>query len=1065
MNKYITYILAILLLASATRAHAAINYTPTLLPLTDSLYDIGTTTKAYRQLWVDEFCLTADTCYTSIPGVGDMPVYLSTTSPWTAGDLAQVNSDGSVNSIATSSLGLSTTDIKEGTKLFYTDARVQSELLNGDNAVFGNATTTNLFATSTEIVSLSIGGNEYDGTELAMLFSTGVIATAGETEFVVASTSASHFGVNAGSGLIVDPYTDPNNPKIYKVSWAASSSIAVTVPPHESYVVSIDKNGNINQTEYRTFYDDGHQFSKIAIGGFALNGGTIGAVGTEGFALSNIGGQLYQFFKDYGDYNLSGNVYYNEFSNLSISKTAGQARVFGGNIIGDPSNPNTATSSAQSNITYVVQYRDGVGGFTTTFASTIDAGHYDDGDGTLGVVNNNQWQRMRIYFRPENGLTLVTYGQDIYNSYADALASISIDLPELSDAVGYNILCNYLIVRGGATDLSNTDDAVFITHIKGEGGGAGSAGSALADMQDTYNHTLDEPEITTDTTRGAVSIQGGTGSDASSSIDILNNTGATVGSWYAHGGILTKGTSTLATTTISNVILGGVVNFFSQTWTQLSDFVTYARGLFSNTATGLTYNSSTGETSLTAGYVIPTTASTTEWATAYGWGDHSLAGYLTSESDPVFNAASSSFMTYAAWDATTTDALTEGPVNLYNQTHTGEVTGATALTIADNIVDEANLKLDTGPTDGYVLTASSTASGGLEWKTAGGTGTVTSVAATVPTGWTITGSPITTAGTLGLSYAAGYGAVLTASTTEWATAYGWGDHSTQGYLTSVDISDNTNLSVTATGLELSGDAVALSAGYLIPLTASTTNWNGFYDTPSTRITAGTGLSWSGNTLNAEVQTSDLHDAVTLAGEDFLSLSGQQITANAINADNLSASDFGDFSCNGTTCSFDANTIDTTELVLSMAPTWTGTHIFTATTTLATTTVTSLSGKDISGNTTPIVPDFDKSFAIASTSPDFSGVDLTAGTTTWEIWHPSRAITVNSIYCDTDTGTALVRVGDGTNWTEGVACSATPTADTSLSNNTFNARESFIIQIGTGASSPNRVTPTFNFSYQ
>lgn len=43
----------------------------------------------------------------------------------------------------------------------------------------------------------------------------------------------------------------------------------------------------------------------------------------------------------------------------------------------------------------------------------------------------------------------------------------------------------------------------------------------------------------------------------------------------------------------------------------------YIRGLFSNTATGLTYNSTTGGTSLTAGYVIPLTASTTEWATAY----------------------------------------------------------------------------------------------------------------------------------------------------------------------------------------------------------------------------------------------------------------------------------------------------------------------------------------------------------------------------------------------------------------------------------------------------------------
>jgi hypothetical protein len=60
------------------------------------------------------------------------------------------------------------------------------------------------------------------------------------------------------------------------------------------------------------------------------------------------------------------------------------------------------------------------------------------------------------------------------------------------------------------------------------------------------------------------------------------------------------------------------------------------------------------------------------------------------------------------------------------------------------------------------------------------------------------------------------------------------------------------ISSTATGLTYtSGTGVfSLTGNYSIPLTASTTEWNDFYTTPSTRITAGTGLSWSGNTLNA-----------------------------------------------------------------------------------------------------------------------------------------------------------------------------------------------------------------------
>ena len=50
-----------------------------------------------------------------------------------------------------------------------------------------------------------------------------------------------------------------------------------------------------------------------------------------------------------------------------------------------------------------------------------------------------------------------------------------------------------------------------------------------------------------------------------------------------------------------------------------------------------------------------------------------------------------------------------------NATHTGEVTGATALTIADNVVDEANLKVSNTPSNGQFLSAQSGNTGGLTW--------------------------------------------------------------------------------------------------------------------------------------------------------------------------------------------------------------------------------------------------------------------------------------------------------------------------------------------------------------
>ena len=69
----------------------------------------------------------------------------------------------------------------------------------------------------------------------------------------------------------------------------------------------------------------------------------------------------------------------------------------------------------------------------------------------------------------------------------------------------------------------------------------------------------------------------------------------------------------------------------------------------------------------------------------------------------------------------------------------------------------------------------------------GGSGTVTSVGMAVPTGLEVSGSPVTSSGTLAITFASGYSIPLTADVNKGVTAYGWGDHSQEGYLKAADL--------------------------------------------------------------------------------------------------------------------------------------------------------------------------------------------------------------------------------------------------------------------------------------
>ena len=194
---------------------------------------------------------------------------------------------------------------------------------------------------------------------------------------------------------------------------------------------------------------------------------------------------------------------------------------------------------------------------------------------------------------------------------------------------------------------------------------------------------------------------------------------------------------------------------------------------------------------------------------------------------------------FANGDKTKLDGIAASSNNYSHPNHSGEVTSTAdgATVIADDVVDEANLKVSNTPTDGYSLVARSGETGGLKWESVsggggGGSGTVTSVAISGSDGIDVdSGSPITSSGTIAL------------------------------------------------GLSNIGDAAISSA----------TTWNAKQDA----VTAGTGLSFSGAILNAEVTQSEVD-----AKQDTLTFGIANTNAVQINSADVADDEYARFTATG-----------------------------------------------------------------------------------------------------------------------------------------------------------------------
>jgi hypothetical protein len=156
----------------------------------------------------------------------------------------------------------------------------------------------------------------------------------------------------------------------------------------------------------------------------------------------------------------------------------------------------------------------------------------------------------------------------------------------------------------------------------------------------------------------------------------------------------------------------------------------------------------------------------------------------TSASTSASNASTSA--TSAATSATNAATSESNTASLYDQfddRYLGSKASDPTLDNDGNALLEGALYWNTGTKRLKIYN-------GTAWEntiSTGSSGTVSSVDMTVPTGLQVTGNPVTTSGTLAVTYQSGYSIPTTTKQGQWDTAYSWGDHAIVGYLDTADI--------------------------------------------------------------------------------------------------------------------------------------------------------------------------------------------------------------------------------------------------------------------------------------
>lgn len=273
------------------------------------------------------------------------------------------------------------------------------------------------------------------------------------------------FDLAEGVGLVVDNFTNPDNPVVTKVTWGTFTGVTpvgIGAGMGATYV-GIDSSGLVFQKTTELTQEEKRDVIFIGVVIHPVGLGIIVETITGPRLTFSRDSDTMDFFDAFGPFNIDGNAISSNGANLLVDRSSGLMWMTGANYVNSKKRPSIVSLPLASAASIQYGYRDGSGDWTWPFppASAVDPGHWDNDSGILQVVPADKWTLQYQFIYPTSGTLIFLYGQSIYDSKEDATAAVRNGFV-MSPTLSQTIFRGWLAVKGDATDLSDSAQASFV---------------------------------------------------------------------------------------------------------------------------------------------------------------------------------------------------------------------------------------------------------------------------------------------------------------------------------------------------------------------------------------------------------------------------------------------------------------------------------------------------------------------------------------------------------------------------------------------------------------------------